>query len=253
MEKGRRPHVYDILTVDDERVPRDFISYVAKEHDLPVVVHHAENATSALAVCRRIVPAIAILDIEMPGVDGLTLGEEIRRKYPSIPIVFLTAHDDFSFAQRALRLGAQDYLLKPLTPEACVAVITRYAGDSVRNKSTTRINELVSRDKRLAEAVRIVKNDPKDAPAMPRIAERLGFSKGHFSRSFHHFTGQTYSRYVQTARIERAKALLSTTDYTLSRIAAEVGYNDPSYLSSVFSSVTGVRPSDYREINSPSE
>lgn len=250
--------MHKILTVDDEQVPRDFISFVVAEQELPVTVFHADSAKNALAICTKELPELVLLDIEMPGRDGLSLAETIRHRYPWVPIVFLTAHDDFPFAQQALRLGAQDYLLKPLTPDACVAVIKRWVIDRDANRfgpsdtsdSISRFNELTTREERLSEAVRIVKNKPQGAPSMPELAERLGFSKSHFSRLFHQFTGHTYSRFVQHARIERAKILLSTTDYTLSRIAVEVGYDDPSYLSSLFSTLTGERPSDYRKKNS---
>lgn len=250
--------MHKILTVDDEQIPRDFVSFVVAEQELPVTVFHADSAGSALTVCTRELPELIILDIEMPGRDGLSLAETIRDRYPWVPIVFLTAHDDFTFAQQALRLEAQDYLLKPLTPEACVAVIKRWVIDRDPKRfrppedaaSISRVKELTTREERLSQAVRIVQAAPQRAPSMPELAERLGFSKSHFSRLFHQFTGQTYSRYVQHARIERAKNLLANTDFTLGRIALEVGYDDPSYLSSVFSSLTGERPSDYRKNNS---
>ena len=66
---------------------------------------------------------IVILDIEMPGVNGLKAAEEIRKTNKECSIIFLTAFEDFSYAKKAILVRALDYLLKPGTEEELVAVL----------------------------------------------------------------------------------------------------------------------------------
>ena len=66
---------------------------------------------------------IALLDIEMPGVNGLEAAEQIREKDRDCSIIFLTAFDEFGYAKRAISVHALDYLLKPGTEEELVAVL----------------------------------------------------------------------------------------------------------------------------------
>ena len=61
----------------------------------------------------RCKPHIVLLDIKMPRMNGLEAANQIRKKYPDIQMVVISAYSDFSFAKQALKLGVTDYLLKP--------------------------------------------------------------------------------------------------------------------------------------------
>ena len=73
----------------------------------------AENGVDAKEGIERLRPDIAILDINMPGMTGLETAEALREECRPL-LIFLTAYDEFSYAHTALKIGAFDYLLKPL-------------------------------------------------------------------------------------------------------------------------------------------
>ena len=76
----------------------------------------AENGNQAIQMIgENIGIDLMLLDINMPQMNGLDLAQLVREKAPSCHIIFLTGYDDFEFARKAIRLGADDYLLKPFS------------------------------------------------------------------------------------------------------------------------------------------
>lgn len=115
-----------ILIADDEAIFRSTIARIIEEEKLdlkPVVV--ASNGEEAVNRARQMHPDIVLMDVKMPGLDGLEATRIIRREQPNAKIIMLTAYDEFSFAQEALRLGAVDYLLKAIRPAKLLEVLSR--------------------------------------------------------------------------------------------------------------------------------
>lgn len=106
-----------LLVVDDEPLARRrILSFDLNRHGFEMV-GEAENGEEALALVFRCRPDIVVTDIVMPVMDGIQFLEALQ-KHPNPPkVVLLTCYDDFSKAQAALRLGAQDYLVKVLLKE----------------------------------------------------------------------------------------------------------------------------------------
>ena len=83
----------------------------------------ASDGELALPMIRQIQPDLLITDIKMPFMDGLALIELIRKELPRTKIVIISGYDDFSYAQQAIRLGVEQYLLKPITKEKMVETL----------------------------------------------------------------------------------------------------------------------------------
>jgi two-component system response regulator AtoC len=99
-----------VLIVDDEPSVRESVRMLLKEAYEPVAVASAPEALSQLATG----PVdVVLLDIVMPGIDGLQLLEEVRARHPTLPVVMLTATNTVKTAVGAMKLGAFDYLTKP--------------------------------------------------------------------------------------------------------------------------------------------
>lgn len=96
----------------------------------------AVNGEEGLDLARRTRPSLMFIDIEMPGIDGLTVAKVISEEMPDVRLVILSAHDDFSYAQQALRINVDDYLLKPTTAASLEEVIDRMRF-SVSKKSSS--------------------------------------------------------------------------------------------------------------------
>jgi len=117
-----------LLIVDDEPAPR-FALRDLLECD-GHAVDEAEHAPAALAAAAAAARAgapfdLVLTDLRMPRVDGLELLELLRRDYPQLPVVLLTAHGDERTAVRALKLGAWDYVPKPYDNAEILAIVAR--------------------------------------------------------------------------------------------------------------------------------
>lgn len=103
-----------VLIVDDERlIIQGFMHTIDWESYGYEIIGAVENSKAALKVCEDTLPDIAILDINMSGMNGLELGARLKELNPDIVIIILTAYNEFSFAREAVRLQFDEYLLKP--------------------------------------------------------------------------------------------------------------------------------------------
>jgi two-component system response regulator YesN len=124
-ERGWR-FMYSLLIVDDERWVRQglrsTIDWQAEGID---VIGEAEDGEAALKLIELQVPDIIITDIKMPRMDGITLIETVMNRKLPTKIVIISGYSDFSFAQKAMRCGASDYVLKPIEETQILDVVRR--------------------------------------------------------------------------------------------------------------------------------
>jgi DNA-binding NarL/FixJ family response regulator len=101
-----------VLVADDHALVRDGLKRVIDEQPDMVVVGEATNGEDAVAEARRLSPLIVLLDVSMPGADGVTVAQELAAACPEAKIIALTRHNDSVFVSRMLRAGAAGYVLK---------------------------------------------------------------------------------------------------------------------------------------------
>ncbi len=112
-----------ILVVDDHPVVRQgLIQLINHESDL-MVCAEAENAAQALEVLENESVDIAVVDISLNGTNGIQLTEKIKSKYPDLPVLILTIHDEALYAKRALEAGAKGYVNKREAAETIITAI----------------------------------------------------------------------------------------------------------------------------------
>ena len=102
-----------ILIVDDEEDVRLFVADFFGERDFNVET--AGSGEDALEKIEKSVPDLVLLDIMMPGIDGLECLEKIKKKYPNVTVIMITALKDETRMEKAKRLGALDYIVKPFS------------------------------------------------------------------------------------------------------------------------------------------
>lgn len=102
----------NVIIVDDEQAARATLRALCWESYGCRLVGEAENAQAAFEAIERHRPDLALIDVVMPGMSGLDMIAELRERYPGMLIVLLSMHREFDYVIEAMRLGAQDYLLK---------------------------------------------------------------------------------------------------------------------------------------------
>lgn len=116
--------MYRVLIADDEEIERlSFSRKLKKYFGESCEVLQAENGMQAILSVDKNDTPIVIMDIGMPGMNGVEAAEWIRKSHPDCVIIFLTAYDDFSYAKRAVSLHALEYLLKPCDDEELIPVM----------------------------------------------------------------------------------------------------------------------------------
>lgn len=118
--------MYKLLMVDDEEeVRRGIIEEIDWKTYGFKMVGEAENGMEALNMIDEVLPDVVITDIKMPSMDGLKLSEAIKKKNPTIKIIILTGFDQFEFAQKAVKLHIDEYLLKPVEAKEMINILQK--------------------------------------------------------------------------------------------------------------------------------
>lgn len=118
--------MYKMLLVDDEAAMRNRMIERTdwKQYGFEIVAD-AENGLDALEKFEKYLPDVIITDIKMPFMDGLELSRTVLEKHPLTKIIILTGFDDFQYAKKAINLNVIDYILKPITHDNIIKVLTK--------------------------------------------------------------------------------------------------------------------------------
>ncbi len=130
-----------ILVVDDERSIRTSLSGILQDEGYQVVA--VGSAAEALSSLQESVPDLVILDIWMPDKDGLTTLEEIKRHWPHVAVVMISGHGTIETAVRATKLGAYDFIEKPLSLEKTLLVVERALEHTYLEREYQRLREQI--------------------------------------------------------------------------------------------------------------
>ena len=101
-----------VLVVDDNKDVVELLELLLTHHGLDVLKAYGGQESLELIRCEPV--DLVVLDVMMPGTDGLTVSRELKRDYPSLPIILLTARDDMSTRSEAMSLGVSEFVTKPV-------------------------------------------------------------------------------------------------------------------------------------------
>src|SRR5512146_1152211 len=110
MGSGSMP--YDVVLVDDHKLMRDGVKTILERGGEFRVVAETDNGADAVRICRAQCPAIVLMDIGLPGMNGIDATTEILRHCPEVRIVILSMYDDENSVVAAIRSGARGFVLK---------------------------------------------------------------------------------------------------------------------------------------------
>lgn len=203
-----------VLLADDHSIVRAGLRRIVEESGEMEVIAEAADGREAIDQVHRQLPDVAVIDISMPGLDGLEVISQLRNYYPQLPILILTMHEEGQYVVRAIEAGAKGYLTKQSAPEQLVKAIRKlHAG-----------NRYITDEAAEALALQVARGaqgqSPLDSLSMRELQVLRRLALGHTNREIaraYHISIKT----VDTYRFRLLKKLNLRNNAELSRFAMQ--------------------------------
>jgi DNA-binding NarL/FixJ family response regulator len=203
-----------VLLADDHSIVRAGLRRIVEESGDMEVVAEAADGREAIQLVRKAAPDVAVIDISMPGVDGLEVLSQLQSYDPELPVLILTMHEEGQYVVRAIEAGARGYITKQSAPEQLVKAIRKvHVGGRYLTDEATE-----------ALALRIAKGggnqSPLDSLSMRELQVLRRLAMGHTNREIaqaYHISIKT----VDTYRSRLLKKLNLRNNADLSRFAIQ--------------------------------
>ena len=249
-----------LLIVDDEpTIRRGIRESIDWESQGVRIVGEAENGQRAMELVRELSPDIVLVDIVMPRKDGLSFCDECRREHPRIRLVIVSGHDDFSLAQKAIRIGVDDFLLKPVGAEQLTEAVAK-VGRSLMKQEFSDIKDRLMRTlvapptagngsarRILATVLDFIESRYLSELDLPSAGQAAGVTPNHLCKVIRSCCDMTFIDIVNRYRVEVAEIYLRAGNMKLYDVADRSGFSDSHYFARVFKKVTGLTPGEFRE------
>lgn len=209
-----------ILVADDEGYEREILAEILdKRFGREAEVRMVENGRLAVDAAALWTADVALMDIEMPGINGIDAAKQILAQRPECKIIFITAYSLFTYAHEAVRLGACDYILKPVNPDDVERAVRRAAAqaDAARQlEAMASDGELLERtdncDKTAALMGKVKKylqhNYMMCDISLDSVSAILNLNASYFSSLFKRTFQVNFLDYLTELRMDAAKELL---------------------------------------------
>ena len=240
--------MYNVLIADDETWVIFGLKRMIEKSGLPFrVIGETNDGVTTLEEVEKKKPDVLFSDIRMPGYTGLELLEHIQEKKLDVKVVFVSGYAEFTYAQKALSLGAVDYLLKPIKPDMMTTVLKK-----LEVKLAGKVQEEVIEQKEekvpvIEQIITEIQEHYTENIILTELAKKYGISVGYLSSLIKENVGMSYSDYVTARRIQKAKELLEDERLSMEQIAEQTGFRDHFYFIKVFKKHTGITPGQYRK------
>lgn len=263
--------MHSVLIIDDEFMIREGLRLTIDWESMNCgIIGEAEDGEEGLRLIQELKPDIIITDIRMPGLSGLEMIEKARNAKFNCKVIILTGYRDFEYAQKAIRLGAFRFLLKPSKEEELLDALR----DAILELDAKKSNErLISSYRSKMEEFYEISSNQKVAPApedtskssylvkkaiaymkenynhnisLQTVADHLYISTWHLSKLLKKETGNTFVDLLNNIRIQESKRLLEDPKYKIYEICNIVGFSDTAYFVKLFKKICSVTPTDYR-------
>lgn len=239
----------DIVICDDEVILRNGLKSWVEKSGLPLKVSGtAGNGPQALELIAKQKPFIALMDVNMPGMAGLDVIEEIQNRGIGTRFIIISGHDEFQYARRACHLGVVDYLLKPIDRGELVELLKKVL-EQIRKEQLTQKVFVEKEDTTKEKILGYIQDHFTEQQfSLRQLAEEFHLSQSYVTRLIKQETGSSFSELLTRMRIDRAVSLLvHSPDMKLVEIAERTGFASQHYFSRVFKEKIGFSPADYRE------
>jgi DNA-binding NarL/FixJ family response regulator len=203
-----------VLIADDHSIVRAGLRRIVEESGDMEVVAEASDGRGALLRVQKEKPDVAVIDISMPGLDGLEVTAQLHAGYPKLPVIILTMHEEEQYVIRAIEAGAMGYITKRSAPEQLVNAIRKvYAGSRYLSAEATDL--LALRVARGSQG-----QSPLDSLSTRELQVLRRLAMGHTNREIASAYGISIKT-VDTYRFRLLKKLNLRNNAELSRFAIQ--------------------------------
>jgi len=218
---------------------------------------HAINGNLGIDMAYEKIPDIIISDVMMPGKDGFEVCAALKsdERTDHIPIILLTAKVTTEDRLTGLAHGADAYLAKPFNEKELfirldqLVLVRKKLIDKIKKEGFIKfLNNRAENPetKFLQKVIKLVNEEISNATfGASDLASKLHLSESQVYKKLKAITDKSTAVFIRSIRLQKAKELLQTTNKTISEIAYEVGFNDPSWFSRAFKEEFGFAPSDF--------
>lgn len=252
--------MYRLIIADDERIVLTGIKNTIDWASLDVeVVATAQDGEELYQKAVEYAPDIALVDIRMPGMDGLTAIEKLRPILENCQFIIFTAYEDFSYAKKALELGVMAYITKPVLKNEVIEKVSlavkrlkerenREMGKEKRNVSEMSEKEHSQEQPAAIDQIKRYMQAHVDSDySLMDVADYMQMNPAYLSRYFKEKTHETFMEYDKKLKMDRAAQLLLSTNMKTYEIASQLGYKSVQHFSRIFKEYYNYTPMEYRQ------
>ena len=245
-----------VILVDDEKmVVESMRAVVDWESEGFILCATCLNGFQALDAIRKYHPDIVITDIRMPVMDGIELIQRTREFDGQATFIILSGYGEFELAQRAMKEGVREYLLKPCGEKEILEALKNsckdWAEQDMAKQTETEKEELAENQDFVETIINYVEEHYfEENLNLKWVAKELVFlNEDYIGRKFRQKTGIKFTVYLNELRIRKVKEYMQAHKGAGNeRIATAVGFgNNPKYFEKVFKKYTGCTPKEYKE------
>ncbi len=186
-----------VLLADDHSIVRAGLRRIVEESGDMEVIAEASDGREAIQLVRKNPPDVAVVDISMPGMDGLEVLNQLHSSHPDLPTIILTMHEESQYVVRAIEAGAMGYITKQSAPERLVDAIRKVVAGK-RYLTAEAMEALALRVARGAKG-----KSPLDSLSMRELQVLRRLALGHTN----HEIAESYSISVKTVDTYRSRLL----------------------------------------------
>lgn len=234
----------NVLIIDDEELIRQGIKKRIISYELNIgTIFEGSNGIQALELLKNNKIHIALVDINIPFINGLEFIKEGIKLSRDTIFIIISGYDNFSYAQKAIEYGVFRYILKPINKNQLKETLIE-ALNILGEKADESDDKLNPLTKRILTEVN--NNYSNCEYSLLDLAKSVGFSESYISKTLKKDIGMTFNEYLTSIRIEMAKKILITEGKltTVNEVAKRVGYSNQHYFSQVFKKHIGSTPSE---------
>lgn len=261
-EASEKPATADrptVLIVEDNPELRDYLRLILEEKYKVITVENGQIALEKLtANGQQPIADLILSDLMMPVMDGYQLLEKLKSddRYRHLPVVMLTARADLRDRLKALRIGVDDYLLKPFEEEELLVrienLLTNYRNRQSAEEAAAEA-QMAAPSLSQADVDWLAKLETHARDGLGRqllsvnwLANQVHLSKSQLLRRLRKVTGLTAQQYLIELRLQESRELLRAGKYsTIAEVAYAVGYKDAAAFSRSFRNYFGKSPSEF--------